>query len=186
MLAGRKIIVDSYGGWGAHGGGAFSGKDWSKVDRSGAYAGRWIAKSLVAAGLARRVLVQLSYAIGVAEPLSIHVDSYGTGSKPDTELVSIIEKNWDLRPGVIGMSRATLIIISYKLTYWHLQFVTSVSSVLSTLRPLRTVTSATPPTLGKRESDLCAIEWQHRADALLLSKAPRSSSSKLLAEPSRA
>lgn len=101
-LTGRKIIVDSYGGWGAHGGGAFSGKDWSKVDRSGAYAGRWIAKSLVAAGLCKRVLVQLSYAIGVAEPLSIHVDSYGTGTKSDAELVQIIEKNWDLRPGVIG------------------------------------------------------------------------------------
>lgn len=70
-VTGRKIIVDSYGGWGAHGGGAFSGKDWSKVDRSGAYAGRWIAKSLIAAGLAQRALVQLSYAIGVAEPLSM-------------------------------------------------------------------------------------------------------------------
>jgi len=100
-LTGRKIIVDSYGGWGAHGGGAFSGKDWSKVDRSGAYAGRWIAKSLVAAGLAKRCLVQLSYAIGVAEPLSVFVDSYGTGTKPDSELVDIIAKNWDLRPGVI-------------------------------------------------------------------------------------
>ncbi|PLW44320.1 hypothetical protein PCANC_09953 [Puccinia coronata f. sp. avenae] len=107
-LTGRKIIVDSYGGWGAHGGGAFSGKDWSKVDRSGAYLARWIAKSLIAAGLARRVLVQLSYAIGVAEPLSIHVDSYGTslengktGGKTDAELVKIIRSNFDLRPGVI-------------------------------------------------------------------------------------
>lgn len=72
-LTGRKIIVDTYGGWGAHGGGAFSGKDFSKVDRSAAYVARWIAKSLVAAGLARRALVQLSYAIGVAEPLSIFV-----------------------------------------------------------------------------------------------------------------
>lgn len=101
-LTGRKIIVDSYGGWGAHGGGAFSGKDWSKVDRSGAYAARWIAKSIIAAGLARRVLVQLSYAIGVAEPLSIYVDSYGTSKgKSDTELVDIIRKNWDLRPGAL-------------------------------------------------------------------------------------
>jgi S-adenosylmethionine synthetase len=100
-LTGRKIIVDTYGGWGAHGGGAFSGKDWSKVDRSAAYTARWIAKSLVAAGLARRALVQLSYAIGVAEPLSIFVDTYGTGKKPDAELVEIIRQNFDLRPGLI-------------------------------------------------------------------------------------
>ncbi|CCM00533.1 uncharacterized protein FIBRA_02567 [Fibroporia radiculosa] len=100
-LTGRKIIVDTYGGWGAHGGGAFSGKDWSKVDRSAAYTARWIAKSLVAGGLARRALVQLSYAIGVAEPLSIYVDTYGTGKKTDEELVDIIRKNFNLRPGVI-------------------------------------------------------------------------------------
>ncbi|CAD6579345.1 MAG: methionine adenosyltransferase sam2 [Cyphobasidiales sp. Tagirdzhanova-0007] len=101
-LTGRKIIVDSYGGWGAHGGGAFSGKDWSKVDRSGAYAARWIAKSIIAAGLARRVLVQLSYAIGVAEPLSIYVDSYGTSKgKIDADLVDVIRNNWDLRPGAL-------------------------------------------------------------------------------------
>ncbi|KAF8319386.1 methionine adenosyltransferase [Clavulina sp. PMI_390] len=100
-LTGRKIIVDTYGGWGAHGGGAFSGKDFSKVDRSAAYTARWIAKSLVKAGLARRILVQLSYAIGVAEPLSIYVDTYGTGKKSDEEIVAIIKKNWDLRPGVI-------------------------------------------------------------------------------------
>merc|ERR1712168_1048332 len=78
-VTGRKIIVDTYGGWGAHGGGAFSGKDFSKVDRSAAYAARWVAKSLVMAGLCRRVLVQVSYAIGVAEPLSIFVSTYGTG-----------------------------------------------------------------------------------------------------------
>ncbi|EEB08503.1 S-adenosylmethionine synthetase [Schizosaccharomyces japonicus yFS275] len=100
-LTGRKIIVDTYGGWGAHGGGAFSGKDYSKVDRSAAYAGRWVAKSLVAAGLARRALVQLSYAIGVAEPLSIFVETYGTSSKSSAELVEIIRKNFDLRPGVL-------------------------------------------------------------------------------------
>lgn len=100
-LTGRKIIVDSYGGWGAHGGGAFSGKDFSKVDRSAAYTARWIAKSLVAAGLARRALVQLSYAIGVAEPLSIFVETYGTGTKSDDELVKIISKNFDLKPGII-------------------------------------------------------------------------------------
>jgi S-adenosylmethionine synthetase len=100
-LTGRKIIVDTYGGWGAHGGGAFSGKDYSKVDRSAAYVARWIAKSLVTAKLARRALVQLSYAIGVAEPLSIYVDTYGTSSKTSDELVQIIKNNFDLRPGVI-------------------------------------------------------------------------------------
>lgn len=97
-LTGRKIIVDTYGGWGAHGGGAFSGKDPSKVDRSAAYAARWIAKSLVAGGLAERVLVQLAYAIGVAEPLSIHVESYGTGKYDDERLLQIVKKNFKLRP----------------------------------------------------------------------------------------
>ncbi|KAJ5494311.1 hypothetical protein N7463_010398 [Penicillium fimorum] len=100
-LTGRKIIVDTYGGWGAHGGGAFSGKDYSKVDRSAAYVARWIAKSLVNAKLARRALVQLSYAIGVAEPLSIFVETYGTSTKTSDELVEIIRNNFDLRPGVI-------------------------------------------------------------------------------------
>ncbi|KAF3035674.1 S-adenosylmethionine synthase [Didymella heteroderae] len=100
-LTGRKIIVDTYGGWGAHGGGAFSGKDYSKVDRSAAYLARWIAKSLVNAKLARRALVQLSYAIGVAEPLSLFVETYGTSDKTSEELVEIIHKNFDLRPGVI-------------------------------------------------------------------------------------
>jgi S-adenosylmethionine synthetase len=101
-LTGRKIIIDSYGGWGAHGGGAFSGKDPTKVDRSGAYAARWIAKSVVAAGLASRALVQVSYAIGVPEPLSIYVDSYGTGTKSDAEILAIIKKHFDLRPGCLA------------------------------------------------------------------------------------
>jgi len=100
-VTGRKIIIDSYGGWGAHGGGAFSGKDPSKVDRSGAYAARWIAKSLVAAKLCKRVLVQVSYAIGVPEPLSIFVDTYGTGAKTDNEITEIVKKNFDLRPGCL-------------------------------------------------------------------------------------
>ena len=100
-LTGRKIIVDTYGGWGAHGGGAFSGKDYSKVDRSAAYLARWIAKSLIKAKLARRCLVQLSYAIGVAEPLSLFVETYGTSDKKSSELVEIIRKNFDMRPGVI-------------------------------------------------------------------------------------
>jgi len=100
-LTGRKIIIDTYGGWGAHGGGAFSGKDPSKVDRSAAYACRWIAKSLVKAGLCRRVLVQVSYSIAVAEPLSVYVDTYGTGKKDNEELLEIIKANFDLRPGAI-------------------------------------------------------------------------------------
>lgn len=100
-LTGRKIIVDTYGGWGAHGGGAFSGKDYSKVDRSAAYLARWIAKSLVHSGLALRALVQLSYAIGVAEPLSLFVETYGTSDRSSDELVEIIRKNFDMRPGVI-------------------------------------------------------------------------------------
>ncbi|KAI1124442.1 S-adenosylmethionine synthetase [Nemania abortiva] len=101
-VTGRKIIVDTYGGWGAHGGGAFSGKDFSKVDRSAAYLARWVAKSLVNAKLARRVLVQLSYAIGVAEPCSIYVDSYGTSDKTSEELVEIVKANFDMRPGPIA------------------------------------------------------------------------------------
>ena len=102
-LTGRKIIVDTYGGWGAHGGGAFSGKDPSKVDRSGAYAARWIAKSLVAAGLCERVLVQVSYSIGIADPLSIFVNTYGTVKEgyTDKKLVDIVQKNFCLRPGII-------------------------------------------------------------------------------------
>jgi len=100
-LTGRKIIVDTYGGWGAHGGGAFSGKDYTKVDRSAAYAARWVAKSLVKAGLCRRCLVQVAYAIGVAEPLSITVMDYGTSNKTQAELTDIVKKNFDLRPGKI-------------------------------------------------------------------------------------
>lgn len=100
-LTGRKIIVDTYGGWGAHGGGAFSGKDYTKVDRSAAYAARWVAKSLVKAGLCRRCLVQISYAIGIAEPLSVTVFSYGTSEKTSKELTDIVKKNFDLRPGRI-------------------------------------------------------------------------------------
>merc|ERR1712154_97256 len=98
---GRKIIIDTYGGWGAHGGGAFSGKDPTKVDRSAAYFARWIAKALVAAKLCKRCLVQLSYAIGVAEPLSVFVDSYGTGVKSDFQLAKIVKANFDCRPGCI-------------------------------------------------------------------------------------
>merc|ERR1711981_792664 len=101
-LTGRKIIIDTYGGWGAHGGGAFSGKDPTKVDRSAAYAARQVAKSVVAAGLAERCIFQVSYAIGVPEPLSIFVDTYGTGSIPDSEILEIVKAKFDFRPGLIG------------------------------------------------------------------------------------
>lgn len=95
-LTGRKIIVDTYGGWVPHGGGAFSGKDPTKVDRSGAYAARWIAKNVVAAGLAERCTIQLAYAIGVAEPVSIMVDTKGTGILPDEEIEKKVRKAFDL------------------------------------------------------------------------------------------
>ncbi|XP_060526074.1 S-adenosylmethionine synthase isoform X2 [Cylas formicarius] len=100
-LTGRKIIVDTYGGWGAHGGGAFSGKDFTKVDRSAAYAARWVAKSLVKAGLCKRCLVQVAYAIGLAEPLSIAVFDYGTSHLNQMQLLEIVQNNFDLRPGRI-------------------------------------------------------------------------------------
>jgi len=100
-LTGRKIIVDSYGGWGGHGGGAFSGKDPTKVDRSATYAARWVAKSLVAGGFADRVLIQVAYAIGIAAPLSIFVDSYGTGKYSDDDLLKIVNANFSLTPAAI-------------------------------------------------------------------------------------
>lgn len=103
-LTGRKIIVDTYGGYARHGGGAFSGKDCTKVDRSGAYAARYVAKNLVAAGLADKCEIQLSYAIGVAQPTSVMVDTFGTGKVADDKLVEIIRENFDLRPaGIIKM-----------------------------------------------------------------------------------
>ncbi len=100
-VTGRKIIVDTYGGHGGHGGGAFSGKDPTKVDRSAAYAARWIAKNIVAAGLAKKCRIQVSYAIGVARPISIFVDTYGTGIMPDDKISAIVEKVFDLRPAAI-------------------------------------------------------------------------------------
>ncbi|KOP30027.1 methionine adenosyltransferase [Exiguobacterium acetylicum] len=103
-LTGRKIIVDTYGGYARHGGGAFSGKDPTKVDRSAAYAARYVAKNLVAAGLADKAEVQLAYAIGVAHPVSIAVDTFGTGKLPEAQLVELIAENFDLRPaGIINM-----------------------------------------------------------------------------------
>ena len=100
-LTGRKIIVDTYGGSGRHGGGAFSGKDPTKVDRSAAYAARWVAKNLVAAGVADKLEIQLAYAIGVAKPVSIEIDTFGTGKVDEETLVNIVEKVFDLRPGAI-------------------------------------------------------------------------------------
>ncbi|MBN2058169.1 MAG: methionine adenosyltransferase [Candidatus Saganbacteria bacterium] len=100
-VTGRKIIVDTYGGYSRHGGGAFSGKDPTKVDRSGTYAARWVAKNIVSAGLASKCEVQLAYAIGIARPLSIMVDSFGTGQIPDAKIADLVEENFDLRPGLI-------------------------------------------------------------------------------------
>jgi len=100
-VTGRKIIVDSYGGMGRHGGGAFSGKDPTKVDRSAAYAARWVAKNIVAAELAERCEIQVAYAIGVAHPLSVNVETFGTGVIPDDEIARLIKENFDLRPGAI-------------------------------------------------------------------------------------
>jgi S-adenosylmethionine synthetase len=100
-VTGRKIIVDTYGGMGRHGGGAFSGKDPTKVDRSGAYAARWVAKNVVAAGLADRCEVQVAYAIGVARPLSINVETFGTGTIDDSRIATLIDEHFDLRPGAI-------------------------------------------------------------------------------------
>ncbi|KAL6577361.1 methionine adenosyltransferase sam1 [Orobanche minor] len=102
-LTGRKIIVDTYGGWGAHGGGAFSGKDASKVHRSGAYIARQVAKSVVGSGLARRCIVQLSYGIGITEPLSVFVDTYGTGTMGDSYIMGIVKREFDFRPGMIAV-----------------------------------------------------------------------------------
>ena len=103
-LTGRKIIVDTYGGMARHGGGAFSGKDPTKVDRSAAYAGRYVAKNIVAAGLATRCEIQIAYAIGVAKPVSVHVDTFGTGAIPDAKIAELVTKHFDLRPkGIVQM-----------------------------------------------------------------------------------
>ena len=119
-LTGRKIIVDTYGGYARHGGGAFSGKDCTKVDRSAAYAARYVAKNLVAAGLARKCEIQLSYAIGVAHPTSVMVDTFGTGKLSDSRLVEIIRENFDLRPaGIIRMLDLRRPIYKQTAAYGH-------------------------------------------------------------------
>ena len=119
-VTGRKIIVDTYGGWARHGGGAFSGKDPTKVDRSAAYAARYVAKNLVAAGLCHKAEVQLSYAIGVASPTSVRIDTFGTGVLPEEKLVDIIQDNFDLRPaGIIQMLDLRRPIYKQTAAYGH-------------------------------------------------------------------
>ena len=119
-LTGRKIIVDTYGGYARHGGGAFSGKDCTKVDRSGAYAARYVAKNIVAAGLADKCEIQLSYAIGVAQPTSINVDTFGTGKLSSEKLVEIVRENFDLRPaGIIKMLDLRRPIYKQTAAYGH-------------------------------------------------------------------
>lgn len=119
-LTGRKIIVDTYGGMARHGGGAFSGKDPSKVDRSAAYAGRYVAKNIVAAGLAQRCEIQVSYAIGVAEPTSISIDTYGTGKVSDNEIIQLVREHFDLRPkGLIAMLNLKRPIYQQTAAYGH-------------------------------------------------------------------
>lgn len=119
-LTGRKIIVDTYGGMARHGGGAFSGKDCTKVDRSAAYAARYVAKNIVAAGIAKKCEIQLSYAIGVANPTSIMVDTFGTGKLSDEKLVEIIRENFDLRPaGIIQMLNLRRPIYKQTAAYGH-------------------------------------------------------------------
>lgn len=119
-LTGRKIIVDTYGGTGRHGGGAFSGKDCTKVDRSAAYAARYVAKNIVAAGLADKCEIQLSYAIGVAHPTSVSVNTFGTGKLSETKLVEIVRENFDLRPaGIIKMLDLRRPIYKQTAAYGH-------------------------------------------------------------------
>ena len=119
-LTGRKIIVDTYGGMAAHGGGAFSGKDPTKVDRSATYAARWIAKNIVAAGVAQKCQVQLAYAIGVAEPVSVFIDTQGTGTRPDEELEAIVRREFDLTPtGIINTLHLRRPIYTQTAAYGH-------------------------------------------------------------------
>jgi S-adenosylmethionine synthetase len=119
-LTGRKIIVDTYGGMARHGGGAFSGKDPSKVDRSAAYAGRYVAKNIVAAGLAARCEIQIAYAIGIAKPVSVHIDTFGTGVLPDKKIAAIVQDSFDLRPkGIVKMLDLLKPIYQQTAAYGH-------------------------------------------------------------------
>ena len=153
-LTGRKIIVDTYGGMGRHGGGAFSGKDPSKVDRSACYAARWVAKNIVAAGLARRCEVQLAYAIGVAEPVSIMVDTFGTSAVPEASILSAVREVFDLTPrGIIA--------------------------ALDLLKPIYSVTSAyghfgrTPEKIGAGKAGRTTFTWERTDRAAALKRLAR-------------
>jgi S-adenosylmethionine synthetase len=153
-LTGRKIIVDTYGGMGRHGGGAFSGKDPSKVDRSACYAARWVAKNIVAAGLARRVEVQVAYAIGVAEPVSVMVDTFGTSTVPESAIMAAVREVFDLTPrGII--------------------------QALDLRRPIYSPTSAyghfgrKPQKLGNGKSGLTLFSWERTDRAKDLARAVR-------------
>jgi S-adenosylmethionine synthetase len=153
-LTGRKIIVDTYGGMGRHGGGAFSGKDPSKVDRSACYAARWVAKNIVAAGLARRCEVQLAYAIGVAEPVSVMVDTFGTSVVPEASIMGAVRDEFDLTPkGIIDALQLRKPIYSATSAYGHFG------------RPPRTV--------GKGRSSMTLFTWERTDRAARLARAVR-------------
>ena len=153
-LTGRKIIVDTYGGMGRHGGGAFSGKDPSKVDRSACYAARWVAKNVVAAGLARRCEVQVAYAIGVAEPVSVRVDTFGTSTVPEARILDAIEANFDLTPK--GIAKA-----------------------LDLRKPIYSATSAyghfgrTPEKIGRGSTAATTFTWERTDRAAALKRAAK-------------
>jgi S-adenosylmethionine synthetase len=153
-LTGRKIIVDSYGGMGRHGGGAFSGKDPSKVDRSACYAARWVAKNIVAAKLARRCEVQLAYAIGVAEPVSIMVDSFGTSVVPESEIMAAVREVFDLTPrGIIDALDLRKPIYSATSAYGHF--------------------GRTPQKIGRGRSAATTFTWERTDRATALARAGR-------------
>ena len=153
-LTGRKIIVDTYGGMGRHGGGAFSGKDPSKVDRSACYAARWVAKNIVAAGLARRCEVQLAYAIGVAEPVSVMVDTFGTSTVPESSIMDAVREEFDLTPrGIIEALDLRKPIYSATTAYGHF--------------------GRTPKKVGNGRSSMTLFTWERTDRAAKLARAIR-------------
>jgi len=153
-LTGRKIIVDTYGGMGRHGGGAFSGKDPSKVDRSACYAARWVAKNIVAAGLARRCEVQLAYAIGVAEPVSVMVDTFGTSTVPESSIMDAVREEFDLTPrGIIAALDLRKPIYSATTAYGHF--------------------GRTPKKIGNGRSSMTLFTWERTDRAAKLARAIR-------------
>ncbi|HEV8218501.1 MAG TPA: methionine adenosyltransferase [Gemmatimonadaceae bacterium] len=153
-LTGRKIIVDTYGGMGRHGGGAFSGKDPSKVDRSACYAARWVAKNIVAAGLARRCEVQLAYAIGVAEPVSVMVDTFGTSTVPESTIMDAVREEFDLTPrGIIAALDLRKPIYSATTAYGHF--------------------GRTPKKVGNGRSSMTLFTWERTDRASKLARAIR-------------